>query len=375
MISDEEYIEQLFLEEIVGSIDEAGKADLHFLINKNDENRAIYQDLQKIHGVDVRKFTSSINHEHDIEKVYKKIKQQKKASFKLRSILVPTIAAVLLVFLTLFIFKKEKRNDFATNTPVELKDTLEGVKLVSNSGEEIGLTQTENTVELNGVTLSTNKNGIQSIQSKDIVYNTIVVPATYDYKVRLPDGSLVYLNSMSSLKFPTRFEGSTREIYTEGEAYLEVTKNSKPFIVHSGGVTIKVLGTKFNVNAYKNNEITTSLLEGSVEVSSKTDTVKLTPGFESKYVRNLGFKTNHFHDNNIISWVRGEYYFRNASINELAQVMRRWFDMELVFDYDKFKDFKVTGLLEKSNLPDFLENIQAASDVKLSKEGRKIRFQ
>ncbi|MNY50217.1 hypothetical protein D3C86_1857070 [compost metagenome] len=55
--------------------------------------------------------------------------------------------------------------------------------------------------------------------------------------------------------------------------------------------------------------------------------------------------------------------------------MRRWFDMELVFDYDKFKDFKVTGLLEKSNLPDFLENIQAASDVRLSKEGRKIRFQ
>src|SRR5690606_20486928 len=126
------------------------------------------------------------------------------------------------------------------------------------------------------------------------------------YKIVLPDGSIVWLNSASSIRFLTSFKQKIRRIQLTGEAYFEVTKNShSPFHVEVDGVVIKVLGTHFNVSSYNSGMVKTSLIEGSIIVKAPKQSIKLKPGQEAVVLQQQSIRISNTDVDNAIAWKNG----------------------------------------------------------------------
>lgn len=169
----------------------------------------------------------------------------------------------------------------------------------------------------------------------EISYNTMRTPRGGQYQLTLPDSTKVWLNSASSIHFPTSFSGIDRTVEITGEVYFEVAKNAaKPFTVNVNGMDVKVLGTHFNINAYNDDEvIKTTLLEGSVSVTKGKTTLLLQPGNQAQ-LNNYGeiklLKNADLEE--AIAWKKGFFFFKNSSLQNVMRQLSRWYDVEV--DYE-----------------------------------------
>lgn len=225
--------------------------------------------------------------------------------------------------------------------------------------------------------------------------HTVSTPRGGEYSVQLSDGTKVWLNASSSLRFPTAFNEDERLVELVGEAYFEVAKNAnKPFRVYipspdgvRDGALVEVLGTHFNINAYANEkEITTTLLEGSVKVYSKvnesslpfkgdvrrtegTDII-LSPGNKATINATATLKTLP-DDGTAIAWKDGLFMFEDCDIQTIMRQAARWYDIEIAYDGDPTED-TFTGSISRSvNLSQLLKMLEY-SDVRFIINGRKI---
>lgn len=254
--------------------------------------------------------------------------------------------------------------------------------LLSSKGETIDLSESFELKNEDGTTISNKSEGIVHFQQNEAVkkkveQHTIYVPKGGEYELLLADGSKVFLNSESKLVFPSHFEESTRQVELTGEAYFDVKKDSKPFIVKTSGMQIEVLGTSFNVNAYPDNaSINTTLVEGSVKVHvpNNPETFVLVPE------NNL---TLHKSSNEIsiqkvnteiyTAWVKGEFVFRNQPLNEILTQLARWYDFTIEYENPAIKTMRFTGSAEKIRSLDYLLNqIQYVTEIKYKNEEDKI---
>jgi ferric-dicitrate binding protein FerR (iron transport regulator) len=206
-------------------------------------------------------------------------------------------------------------------------------------------------------------------------------PSRSKSKIYLSDGSVVTLNSETVLKYPASFEGATREVYLNGEAFFNVAKDhTHPFIVHAGKMNIKVLGTSFNVKSYSNDKnIETTLIKGAIEVTLSdrpSDRIILKPN-EKLILNNSSFKkpradnnlassgetantnyllTNLTHlkanDTTVVetSWVNNELIFKDETFSDLANQMERWYGIKIKFKNTSTKDYRFTGVFVKENI-------------------------
>ncbi|WP_126246249.1 FecR family protein [Chitinophaga rhizosphaerae] len=204
-------------------------------------------------------------------------------------------------------------------------------------------------------------------------FNTMTTPKGRQYQLTLPDGTKVWLNSASSIRFPTAFIGKERRVDIHGEAYFEVAKNAgMPFRVRVGDdMEIEVLGTHFNVNAYENeNTYRTTLLEGRVKVTAFPDNSYrgaasgvIAPGQQAAMSRNAGITVlNNADINKTMAWKNGLFNFEGATLEEVMKQLERWYDIEVIyengipdiaFDGKMTKDIPLAGLLvmlEKSKV-------------------------
>lgn len=169
----------------------------------------------------------------------------------------------------------------------------------------------------------------------EISYNTMRTPRGGQYQLTLPDSTKVWLNSASSIHFPTSFSGIDRTVEITGEVYFEVAKNAaKPFTVKVNGMDVKVLGTHFNINAYKDDDvIKTTLLEGLVSVTNGKATLLLQPGNQAQ-LNNYGeiklLKNADLEE--AIAWKKGFFFFKNSSLQNVMRQLSRWYDVEV--DYE-----------------------------------------
>ncbi|MVT08990.1 FecR domain-containing protein [Chitinophaga tropicalis] len=206
-------------------------------------------------------------------------------------------------------------------------------------------------------------------------WNTLFVPTGKDYKVKLADGSIVHLNAFSTLRFPFAFSGNKREVYLEGEAYFSVAPDANhPFIVHTPETAIRVLGTSFNVNAYYDTLVVTSLVEGSIMTSIKEEAgVILEPGQETVYHKGLGQKVNSFDEAVTLAWRKGEYAYYNKPLSSLSAVLFHWFGKELVFRDPQLANKMLTGVIERDRpVTEFLESLGPISGITYNITGDKI---
>lgn len=207
------------------------------------------------------------------------------------------------------------------------------------------------------------------------MYNTVTTPNGGQYQIVLSDGTKVWMNAASSLRFPMVFVGKERKVEMTGEVYFEVAKNAKmPFKVISNGQEVEVLGTHFNVMAYQNEKaIKTTLLEGSVKVTKDNHSAVLQPGQQSK----VGFTNGIFRTLNEVSldeelaWKNGNFQFNNTSLETIMRQLERWYDVEVQY-IGKVPDEHFTGKLPRNtNLSNVLK-ILSMSDIQFKIEGKKI---
>jgi ferric-dicitrate binding protein FerR (iron transport regulator) len=210
-----------------------------------------------------------------------------------------------------------------------------------------------------------------------IQYNTISTPRGGQYQVVLPDGSKVWLNAASSLKFPTAFLGKERNVELSGEAYFEVAHNEKqPFKVKVKGVEVLVLGTHFNINSYDDEgTIKTTLLKGSVRetIADKQQSVTITPGQQAQVGKDKMIKViNDVDIAQVIAWQSGLFEFNNSDLPTIMRQISRWYDVDVVYE-SKPADAKFGGGISK-NLPlsEVLQLLQA-NGVKFQLEGRVLK--
>ncbi|WP_316794480.1 FecR family protein [Pedobacter frigoris] len=207
--------------------------------------------------------------------------------------------------------------------------------------------------------------------------NLLEAPKGGQYQIVLIDGTKVWLNSSSVLKYPARFSGSERKVELIGEAYFEVAKNKKqPFRIISGDQEIEVLGTHFNVNAYTDEEnIKTTLIEGSVKVyqtANKEIAKILKPGQQS--VLQLGtFDINNVDTEEAVAWKNGYFIFENDDINLIMRKLARWYDIEVVNKGANNNKTKIMGAIARNtNLSEVLQLFEETGKFKFKMEGRRI---
>lgn len=206
-----------------------------------------------------------------------------------------------------------------------------------------------------------------------IAFNTISTPIGGQYQVILPDGTKVWLNAASSLKYPTLFKGGQRMVELTGEAYFEVTKNAAmPFYVKVNNMQVKVLGTHFNVMAYDNEPaVKTTLLEGSVQLSSGAAINKLKPGQQGVLSKSGQLTVYDVNTEHAIAWKNGYFEFKRSGIHEIMNQLARWYDIEIAYE-GNIPDDEFVGKIERSAKLSQVLNILKLSKIHFVLENKKL---
>ncbi|MDO6429851.1 FecR family protein [Flavitalea sp. BT771] len=220
---------------------------------------------------------------------------------------------------------------------------------------------------------------VLSRQPAAIVYNTVSTRKGGQYQIVLPDGSKAWLNTMSSLRFPTAFAGTERVVELTGEAYFEVEKqHNMPFRVHVNvpgdkGMDVRVLGTHFNVMAYDNEaEIKTTLLEGAVKVVEGDKSSILAPGQQVKLDKHGGFKLDENADVDLaMAWKNGFTSFKSADIKSVLRQVERWYDIDVMYEGDIPERKFSGGISRDANLSDVIRLLEV-SKIHFKIKGRKL---
>jgi len=312
--------------------------------------------------------------------IYKKIKERIHGKRRASNLWVITAAAALiLVFLSLGLhFYKSKNGALNPNSIVqyEAKDFGPGgnsASLLLENGKEIKLDKLSNgeKIEINGALFQKNEDGelelsiisqseIPRINHTEILYNTITTPRGGNYKIILSDGTMVWLNSSSSLRFPTAFNGTERKVELIGEAYFDVTKDTKnSFKVISRGQEISVLGTEFNVAAYPDEEnVKTTLIEGSVKVSYENNSKIIEPGEQTIVNRDGGFDIIDVDVMNVKAWKDGYFAFDKLSIEEVMNQISRWYDVKVSYEGKITRKQLIGQISKKENLSTIIKMLE-----------------
>ena len=246
-----------------------------------------------------------------------------------------------------------------------------------SSGTNISMQVGGSNIRSNGNSISY-QGGQNSTQKVQI--NTLMIPRGGQFSLTLSDGTKVWLNSETVLKFPTSFESEFRTVELIGEAYFQVSKNeNQPFQVLSEGQVIEVLGTEFNVFSYKSEkQVQTTLVEGSIKVflqNSPNSAQVLQPNEQSIWLKDSQeIQSLTVMDlEQYISWKDGWFYFRDKTLGGIMGELSRWYDVSVEYENDKLKEVSFTGKIRRyENLEDILNLLEKTNEVEFIKERRKI---
>lgn len=263
------------------------------------------------------------------------------------------------------------KNDVAPGTDRAVLILADGSQVELDSTNNGSLASQGNTqISKTGKTLRYVSSGYAN---REILYNTISTPRGGQFKVQLPDGTSVWLNAASSIRFPTSFEGKKRSVEITGEAYLEVARNkSKPFTVSVNGAEIEVLGTHFNVSAYgDDNVIKTTLLEGSVFFSKGTNNTLLKPGEQSRLNASGNLQVEDVDVNTVVAWKNGYFDFQGSDIETVARQLSRWYDVEVIHE-KKINELFYARIPRNTKLSDVFKALELTGKVKFEMQSNKI---
>lgn len=338
----------------------------HYVItNKTIKSSILKQSKNRLILTEVEKNTTTLS----------ATKEAKVKKLSVSTLLKYVAAIIIIAIVPTYYVLNQNNMDLKVASTIETKITPGSNKaiLTLNNGEEINL---NTTVPYKSKNANTN-NGtlvyhLAKTNTETTEYNYLTTPRGGQYVLQLPDGTKIWINSESKLKYPTRFvSGKTREIeLLYGEAYFDVTSSRKnndaAFKVISPTQQIEVLGTEFNVKSYQNdNKVYTTLIEGKVNVTTSITTKTLTPNQQFLFNKN----TNTFHVNHVdvkpeILWKDGVFSFKGKTLKDIIATISRWYDVDIILKNKNLENLKFSGAINKNkNIEDILELIKFQTDI------------
>jgi len=283
-----------------------------------------------------------------------------------------------------------KVNDLAPGSNKAILTLADGSTIVLDNASDGMITEQGNikVQKLGNGLLAYTINGKQVTENDEAFYNTISTPRGGQYQVTLADGSKVWLNAASSIRFPVVFIGQERKVEVTGEAYFEVATSVKkgnklPFIVklnsaNKGQSTIEVLGTHFNVNAYEDEALLkTTLLEGKVKVLAPENygnqsSAILLPGQQAGITKNKKISViDNADTEEAVAWKNGRFQFKSADLNSILRQISRWYDVDII--YKDNVDLHFTGQLTRNdNASKVFEKLKLTGEVNFTIDGKNI---
>jgi len=279
------------------------------------------------------------------------------------------VAAVLLISSALFFTRGDDRDQILAGKNTAI--------LTLSNGKTIPLSETKNGLVIDASKISYNDGtsvaayvGSDSMSTAGLKIST---PRGGTYEVILADGTHVWLNAASKLEFPAQFSGKQRLVSLTGEGYFEVASNKqKPFKVLSGGQAVEVLGTHFNINAYEDERaIKTTLLEGSVVVSSDSGYELLKPG-EQAVNANKHISVSKVNVSIPVAWKNKQFLFERESIQSIMRMVERWYDVEVSYSAEIPEETFSGGVSRFDKLSEVLKSLESTGKVKFEVKGRTV---
>ncbi|MHC1779672.1 MAG: FecR family protein [Bacteroidales bacterium] len=273
--------------------------------------------------------------------------------------------------------EKKARLILADGMEVDIKAVGEAV--VEQNGKKIVIGAQGVNYEVDSKRSSLPMESVRGIESspKKNIYNSLEIPRGGEYSLTLADGTKVWMNADSKLRYPISFVEDKRVVYLEGEAYFEVAKDaSKPFIVSTASGEITVLGTQFNVKSYKEeNSIYTTLVEGSVSFRGRTnkETI-LSPGYQLIYNQEQGTQElKRVNVGNFISWKDNLFQFEELSLEDIMKTLARWYDVTVTYEKEELKQLQFSGNLDKySNIESFFKLFEVGAKIEFKVVNRHV---
>ncbi len=366
-----------------GALDGDEERQLHEWMDESEENRQFFIEGVKM----VREYQMVANSDKRASDSLKRVQEKIRIRGRRKLWIQITAAASVVLLFSLsymFFYISESREDFSELMKVHAGGTK--ATLIVADGIQVDLTQDnlQEVIGRYGVTvMNDNENELRydCVEINDEteekpMFHTISAPVGGEYHFTLADGTMVWLNSSSQLTFPTRFTGSTREVIVEGEVYFEVQHDeNRPFIVWVGDMNVQVLGTKFCISAYPENEgIMTTLVQGAVQVTSGDKQVVLQPGYQAVVDQHSGvIKQRAVELSLYTSWVQGVFEYENMELNDIMIQLARWYDVQFTFSAPEYKERRFTGVVRKyEDLDDVLDMIEKTTNVKFIVNGRNV---
>lgn len=388
MLDDSKYIVDLICKYMMDDISSKEIEDLRAWRKSSDSNEKLFCYLTNPNFVD----DAILNHiridEHEQDE-WRKIKNRTVLYTQKRKWrLYIKYAAVIIMSMLVYVSDKYIRKDsFSINSIISQNKSKVNAYLMLSSGEKVELRhhckeieQLSDTIKfdhsgniyLNENVISYDRNNLQE-HSK---LNCLTIPFGMNYEIILSDGTIVFLNSGSQLRFPTMFDSDKRSVELSGEAYFKVAKDSrKPFVVNLGAINVNVLGTSFRIKAYPNEEdIKTTLLEGQVGIEHNDSFVKLKPGTQGIYIR----KEKEIYVNTVnvalyTAWMKGYITYDNQKLDYIMKDISRRYNLNIVFKNEALKDIPFTiDMKNKVDIYDFFRLLEETGQVKFTIEGSKI---
>jgi transmembrane sensor len=364
--------------------------ELDAWIVESDENLELFEKLTDEENIQIA-MQDYLQLEREKAEVLVKVK--KTIGLKSKNSLVRSVwpylaaACIILVAGSLFLFRKNNTKSGFEKAVAQLPEkqnikagydkailTLsDGRSIILDSSSEGLLT------EDHSAKLTKQKSGELSYEGSkvnELAFNTLSTPRGSQYKLVLSDGSKVWMNAESSLYYPVSFTGSERRVELKGEAYFEVQKNaSKPFLVSiltaEGPISeVKVLGTRFNINAYSDDHtVATTLIEGSIQLESKGQTKILKPSEQAISSENI--KIIKVDTGEVMAWKDGKFLFRDATMRSIGEQIKRWYDVAVTYQGNVSDHFNAE-IDRNISLQKLLHILEGTGRVHFSLVGQKL---
>lgn len=384
-------ISELIKRSITGEILPEEKLILNNWLKESDENRELYEKLKSIDfQLDKLSQYSSFNKERIKKNIEKELFP--KSAFNHKTYWYKYAAAILIpiVFIIGYslLFKQNKEITLA-NIDESITPGTQKATLVLSNGENIILDakKNKNTFNEGGVVITNQENKLNYLSGgeksyfgrSELVYNELKTPRGGGYNLQLSDGTNVWLNSGSSLRFPVSFTDTVRQVYLSGEAYFDVSHNGKPFMVTTNNLNVHVLGTQFNLSAYEDEkEIVTTLVEGKVAItlldSNAVQDKILTPGLQSrvnKESRAIGIEK--VNTSQFTSWIHGKLEFNNQDLEYVMKRLSRWYDFNYSFANNNAKKYRFSARVNTDeSISEILKMLEMTTSVKFQIEENNI---
>ncbi|WP_421918806.1 FecR family protein [Marinifilum sp.] len=370
-ITDQKY--QEIVDYISGELSNVDRKSMQAWINTSDMNRKTYEKILK-DSLFLRWSLKS----KQIDTKYELKKFENRINSRVRFISWVAIAAGVILVLSLsvpYLWNQYQSNKELVASTAPIQPGKKGAQLILSNGNSFDIEDQDQEIkEKDGSVIQLDsKTGLEysksNTKSTKLIYNTLKTARGNEMNVKLADGTFVWLNADSELRFPINFTGKKRQVYLKGEAYFDVAPDKeKAFIVTSYNQQVKVYGTEFCVSAYNQDEIKTILVEGSVGLKAGNNDVetKLNPGELGLANSKTGkVEVKQVNVRPYIAWKDGDFVFENQSLEEIMYRLERWYNVKIFYMNEECKDYRFSGDIERyTDVRRLLYLIQETSNAK-----------